>query len=168
MSTSFSGEKAFKHIEKLAVEIGPRQGGYKEDQLAAEYIESEFKKLGLKTWRQEFEIKTGHTTAQRLDILEPYTEAVECEGMSMIGATGPEGVEGELIRIETTDEEYITPDIGDKIVVTEALKWKNIELIAKRKPMGFIFIERYPRTMTKHFWGNFPQARTTGTSPLYA
>jgi len=47
MSTLFSGEKAFKHIEKLAVEIGPRQGGYKEDQLAAEYIESEFKKLGL-------------------------------------------------------------------------------------------------------------------------
>jgi len=116
MSTLFSGEKAFKHIEKLAVEIGPRQGGYKEDWLAAEYIESEFKELGLKTWRQEFEIKTGHTTAQKLEILEPYTETVECEGMSMLGVSGPEGIDGELIRIETTDEEYLTPEIEGKIV----------------------------------------------------
>ena len=165
MSASFSGEKAFNHIEKLAVEIGPRQGGYKEDRLAAEYIESEFKKLGLKTWRQEFEIKTGHATAQRLEILEPYTETVQCEAMSMLGVTGPEGVEGELFRIETTDEEYLTPEIEGKIVVTDAVKRKNLELIAKRKPLGFIFIERHPRMLTKHFWGNFPQGKDYGNFP---
>jgi len=165
MPTLFSGEKAFKHIEKLAVEIGPRQGGYDEDRLAADYIESEFKKLGLKTWRQGFEIKTGRTTAQRLEILEPYTEAVECEGMSMIGVTGPEGVEGELIRIETTDEEYLSPEIEGKIVVTNAVKRKNLELIAKLKPLGFIIVERTPRVPTKHFWGNFPQGKDYGNFP---
>jgi len=165
MSTLFSGEKAFKHIEKLAVEIGPRQGGYKEDWLAAEYIESEFKELGLKTWRQEFEIKTGHTTAQKLEILEPYTETVECEGMSMLGVSGPEGIDGELIRIETTDEEYLTPEIEGKIVITDAVKRKNLELIAKRKPLGFIFIERHPRMLIKHFWGNFPQGKDYGNFP---
>jgi len=165
MSTLFSGEKAFKHIEKLAVEIGPRQGGYDEDRLAADYIESEFKKLGLKTWRQEFEIKTGRTTAQRLEILEPYTETVECEAMSMIGETGPDGVEGELIRIETTDEEYLSPEIAGKIVVTNAVKRKNLELIAKLKPLGFIIIERTPRVPTKHFWGNFPRGKEYGSFP---
>jgi aminopeptidase YwaD len=165
MSTLFSGEKAFKHLEKLAVEIGPRQGGYEEDWLAADYIESEFKKLGLKTWRQGFEIKTGRTTAQMLEILEPYSEAVECEGMSMIGETGPEGVEGELIRIETTDEEYLSPEIEGKIVVTNAVKRKNLELIAKLKPLGFIIIERTPRVPTKHFWGNFPRGKDYGNFP---
>ncbi len=165
MSTSFSGEKSFKHIEKLAVEIGPRQGGYEEDRLAADYIESEFEKLGLKTWRQEFEIETGHTKAQRLEILEPYTEAVECEGMSMIGVTGPGGVEGELIHIETTDEEYLTPEMEGKIVVTNAVKRKNLELVAKRKPLGFIIIERHPRIMIKHFWGNFPRGKDYGNFP---
>ena len=165
MSTLFSGEKAFKHIEKLAVEIGPRQGGYDEDRLAADYIESEFKKLGLKTWRQEFEIKTGRTTAQSLEILEPYTETVECEAMSMIGETGPDGVEGELIRIETTDEEYLSPEIAGKIVVTNAVKRKNLELIAKLKPLGFIIIERTPRVPTKHFWGNFPRGKEYGSFP---
>ena len=165
MSILFNGGKAFKHIEKLAVEIGPRQGGYKEDSLAAEYIESEFKKLGLKTWRQEFEIKTGRTTAQKLEILEPYIETVECEGMSMIGVSGPEGVEGELIRIETTDEEYLTPEIEGKIIVTDTVKRKNLELIAKLKPRGFILIERYPRMLTKHFWGNFPQDKDYGNFP---
>jgi hypothetical protein len=165
MSTLFSGEKAFKHIEKLAVEIGPRQGGYDEDRLAADYIESEFKKLGLKTWRQEFEIKTGRTKAQKLEILEPYTETVECEGMSMIGETGPDGVEGELIRIETTDEEYLSPEIEGKIVVTNAVKRKNLKLIAKLKPLGFIIIERTPRVPTKHFWGNFPRDKDYGNFP---
>jgi len=165
MPTLFSGEKAFKHIEKLAVEIGPRQGGYDEDRLAADYIESEFKKLGLKTWRQGFEIKTGRTTAQRLEILEPYSEIVECEGMSMIGETGPEGVEGELIRIETTDEEYLSPEIEGKIVVTDAVKRKNLDLIAKLKPLGFIIVERTPRVLTKHFWGNFPRGKDYGNFP---
>jgi aminopeptidase YwaD len=165
MSALFSGEKAFKHLEKLAVEIGPRQGGYEEDRLAAEYIESEFKRLGLKTWRQEFEIKTGRTTAQRLEILEPYSEAVECEGMPMMGVTGPEGVEGELLRLETTDEEYLTPEIEGKIVVTDAVKGKNLELIAKLKPLGFIFIERHPRVPTKHFIGNLPRGKDYGNLP---
>jgi hypothetical protein len=91
-----------------------------------------------------------------LEILEPYSEIVECEGMSMIGETGPEGVEGELIRIETTDEEYLSPEIEGKIVVTNAVKLKNLELIAKLKPLGFIIVERNPRVPTKHFWGNFP------------
>jgi len=50
----------------------------------------------------------------------------------MIGETSPLGVEGELLHIETTDEEYLTPEIEGKIVVTNAVKPKNLELIAKR------------------------------------
>ncbi len=61
MKTLFDGEKAFKHIEKLAVEIGARPGGSTEDQLAAKYIKKYFEKLGLETSIQEFEIKTGYT-----------------------------------------------------------------------------------------------------------
>ncbi|MBN2334032.1 hypothetical protein JXL21_00635, partial [Candidatus Bathyarchaeota archaeon] len=165
MNGLFSGENAFKHIEKMAVEIGARPGGSPEDSAAADYIESVFKGFGLKTWRQEFMIETGWTTSQMLEVTAPYRETVECEGMSMIGSTGPDGVEGELIHLETTDEEYLTPEIEGKIVVTGWLKRKNVELVAKRKPLGFIFIENYPKVQRKHFWGQFPRGKDYGNYP---
>ena len=165
MKTLFDGEKAFKHIEKLAVEIGARPGGSIEDQRAAEYIKQYFEGLGLDTSIQEFEIKTGYTVNQFLEVTKPYSETIACEGMSMIGQTGPEGIIGELIHLETTDEEYLTPEITGKIVVTTRLMRKNIEKIAALKPLGFIFIENYPKTLHKHFWGNFPQDKEYGNFP---
>ena len=165
MKTLFDGEKAFKHIEKLAVEIGARPGGSPEDQLAAKYIKEYFEGLGLAVSTQEFSIKTGYVVNQSLEIVKPYKESVTCEGLSLIGNTGPEGVTGELVHIETTDEEYLTPNITGKIVVTSRIKRKNIEKIAALKPLGFIFIENYPRVLPKHFWGNYPQDREYGNFP---
>lgn len=165
MTTLFDGDRAFTHIQKLAVEIGARPGGTPEDQKATEYIKDYFDELGLETRTQEFEIKTGYTLRQSLDVLGPYSESVPCEGMSMIGQTGPEGIEGDLTYIETTDEEYLTPAITGKIVVTNGFKRKNVEKIAKLKPLGFIFIEHYPKMLRKHFWGNFPQDKEYGNFP---
>jgi aminopeptidase YwaD len=165
MNTLFDGEKAFKHIEKLAVEIGARPGGSPEDQLAAEYIKRYFEELGLDVSTQEFNIKTGYVVNQSLEITEPYSESVTCKGLSLIGHTGSEGVTGELVHIETTDEEYLTPEITGKIVVTSGIKRKNIEKIAALKPLGFIFIENYPRVLPKHFWGNYPQDKEYGNFP---
>ena len=165
MKTLFDGEKAFKHIEKLAVEIGARPGGSPEDQLAAKYIKKYFENLGLETSIQEFEIKTGYTVNQLMEVIKPYHESVSCEGMSLIGQTGPDGITGELVYIETTDEEYLTPEITGKIVITSGVKRKNIERIAEMKPLGFIFIENYPRMLRKHFWGNFPQDKEYGNFP---
>jgi len=165
MGTIFDGSKAFKHIEKLAVEIGARTAGSPEDQAAAGYIKEYFEGLGLDTTVQEFEIETGNVNNASLEILKPYGEFIPCEGMSMLGQTGPEGIEGELIRIETTDEEYLTPEITGKIVVTNGIKRKNLPIITKLKPLGFIFIENYPRMQPKHFWGNYSENMAHGNFP---
>jgi hypothetical protein len=165
MKPLFDGKKAFKHIEKLAVDIGARPGGSPEDHKAAEYIKGYFESLGLKTWTQEFTINTGHTTNQSLEVIKPYKKAIPCEGLSLIGQTGPEGIEGELVYIETTDEAYLTPDITGKIVVTSSVQRKNLDLIQKMKPKGFILIERHPRVLPKHFWGQFPKNKDYGNYP---
>ncbi len=144
MDTIFDGSKAFKHIEKLAVEIGARTAGSPEDHAAADYIKGYFDGLGLDTTVQEFEIETGYVKNASLEVLKPYSESISCEGMSMLGQTGPKGIEGELIRIETTDEEYLTSEIVGKIVVTNGIKRKNLSIISKLKPLGFVFIETYP------------------------
>jgi len=49
MDTIFNGKKAYRHIEKLAVEIGARTAGSPEDYAAAEYIKGYFEGLGLDT-----------------------------------------------------------------------------------------------------------------------
>lgn len=165
MNTIFDGSKAFKHIEKLAVEIGARTAGSPEDYAAAEYIKEYFEGLGLDTSVQEFEIESGYVKNASLKVLKPYDESISCEGMSMLGQTGPEGIEGELIRIETTDEEYLTSEITGKIVITNGVKRKNLSIISKLKPLGFIFIENYPKMQLKHFWGNYSENMSHGNFP---
>lgn len=165
MVSLFEGERAFKHITKLAVDIGARTAGSSEDHSAAEYIENYFKEIGLETSTQEFEIETGYTKHASLDVTEPYSESIKCEGMPMLGQTRPEGIEGELIRIETTDEEYLTSAITGKIVVTNSVKRKNVPIITKLKPLGFIFIEHYPSILPKKFWGNYSKNMTHGNFP---
>ena len=165
MNTIFNGRNAYKHIEKLAVEIGARTAGSPEDSAAADYIKGYFEGLGLDTLIQEFEIETGYMKNASLEVLKPYGESISCAGMSMLGQTGPEGIEGELIRIETTDEEYLTSEITGKIVVTNGIKRKNMPIISKLKPLGFIFIENYPRMQRKHFWGNYSENMSHGNFP---
>lgn len=96
MNTIFNGRNAYKHIEKLAVEIGARTAGSPEDSAAADYIKGYFEGLGLDTSIQEFEIETGYMKNASLEVLKPYGESISCAGMSMLGQTGPEGIEGEL------------------------------------------------------------------------
>ncbi len=102
MDTIFKGRNAYKHIEKLAVEIGARTAGSPEDSEAADYIKGYFEGLGLDTSVQEFEIETGYMKNSTLEVLKPYGESISCAGMPMLGKTGPGGIEGELIRIEST------------------------------------------------------------------
>ena len=86
----FSGGKAFKHLERLAVEIGSRDSGSVEEREAAEYIASVFKDLGLETTLQEFDVETGRVLEQRLEVLEPYEEEIECMALPLAGGTGAE------------------------------------------------------------------------------
>jgi aminopeptidase YwaD len=161
----FNGERAYRDLEKLSLEIGPRPAGSKAEAEAAKCIASEFESLDLKTTIQEFEITTGKILSKRLEIIEPYREEVACQATALMGDTGPEGVEGELVYLETTDEEYLTPEITGKIVVTLKFKTKNLKLISKYRPLGFILIEAYPGVPPKHLWGNKERWEKYGNFP---
>ena len=153
----FDGEKAFKYIEKLAVDIGTRPSGSEAEKKAADWIASEFKALGLKTSIEEFEVTTGRVVSQKLEVLEPKMGEIPCEVMPLYGSTGPEGVTGELVYLETYDEEYLTPDIEGKIILTSGRpkdRKKSYRLLSKYKPLAMIFIESSPRVLAKNLWGS--------------
>ncbi|HUS79480.1 MAG TPA: M20/M25/M40 family metallo-hydrolase [Patescibacteria group bacterium] len=162
----FNGEKAFKHLEKLAVEIGSRNSGSENERKAAEYIESEFRALGLKTWLQEFEVETGEAVKQSLLVLEPYHEEIECSALPLAGGTGPEGVEGELVYIESVSEEYIGPEIDGKVIMTQGFYRQGIELFTKYRPLGVISLGRRPRSPLGHGWGTAKLRDKYGPMPI--
>ncbi|MGE5262083.1 MAG: M28 family peptidase [Acidobacteriota bacterium] len=58
---------AIKHVEDLAVKIGPRPLGSKTNQAAAEYIQGVFKASGLEVDRQEFPCPTWEDLGTRLE-----------------------------------------------------------------------------------------------------
>ncbi len=148
----FNGDKAFKHLERLAVEIGSRDSGSAEEREAAEYIASVFRGLGLKTSFQEFDVETGRVLKQRLEVLEPYVEEVECMALPLAGGTGPEGVEGELLYLESVVEEYITPEIDGKILLTQGFYRAGLELFTKYRPLGVISISRRDLVNPRIHW----------------
>ncbi len=169
----FDGERAFKHLENLAVGLGSRPSGSETEKRAAEQIAEEFRALGLETTVEEFEVTTGRVVSKKLEVLEPYQEEVPCEVMPLYGSTGPEGVVGELIHLDSPDEEYLTPEITGKVILTAGApkdRKKAYEIISRLKPLAFIFVESTPRVLAKNLWGSvivkerygeFPAVRIT-------
>ena len=173
MGLLFNGERAFDNLKRLAVGIGTRPSGSEAEKEAAKWIASEFEAIGLKTTTEEFEVTTGRVVSKRLEVLDPYHEEVDCEVMPLYGSTGPEGVVGDLIYLETPDEEYLTPEIAGKVILTSGRpkdRKKAYSIISKLKPLAMIFIESSPRIMAKNLWGSsivkekfgeFPAIRVT-------
>ncbi|MCW4036484.1 MAG: hypothetical protein NWE75_04755, partial [Candidatus Bathyarchaeota archaeon] len=169
----FNGERAFEDLKRLAVGIGTRPSGSEAEKEAAKWIASEFEAIGLKTTTEEFEVTSGRVVSKRLEVLDPYHEEVDCEVMPLYGSTGPEGVVGDLIYLETPDEEYLTPEIAGKVILTSGRsqdRKKAYSIISKLKPLAMIFIESSPRIMAKNLWGSsivkekfgeFPAIRVT-------
>jgi Iap family predicted aminopeptidase len=169
----FNGERAFKDLEKLAVELGTRPSGSDAEKKAATWIASEFEAIGLKTAIEEFEVTTGRVVSKKLEVLAPYSEEVGCEVMPLYGSTGSGGVEGDLVHLETIDEEYLTPDVAGKVILTSGRpknRKRSYGILSKLKPLAMIFIESSPRILAKNLWGStlikekfgeFPVVRVT-------
>jgi hypothetical protein len=169
----FNGERAFKDLEKLAVDIGTRPSGSDAEKKAATWIASEFEAIGLKIAIEEFEVTTGRVVSKKLEVLAPYSEEVGCEVMPLYGSTGPGGVEGDLVHLETIDEEYLTPDVAGKVILTSGRpkdRKRSYGILSKLKPLAMIFIESSPRILAKNLWGStlikekfgeFPVVRVT-------
>jgi aminopeptidase YwaD len=164
----FDGERAYNYLKKLAVDIGTRPSGSEAERRAAEWIASEFKAFGLNTSIAEFEAPTGRVISKKLSVLEPYEEEVDCEVMPLYGSTGPKGITGKLIYIETYDEEYLIPEITGKIVLTSGRpkdSKKSYQILSKLKPLAFIFIETTPRILAKNLWGSVIVKKRFGEFP---
>lgn len=115
---SFSGDNAYRYLHKMAVEIGSRPSGSESEKRAAEWILSEFQHLGLNAHLDEFDAINGRVISKKLEVLEPYQEELGCEASPLSGSTPPDGVTGELLYLDSYDEECLTESVEGKVVLT--------------------------------------------------
>ena len=117
-ATAFDGQIAFRHLEHLAVTIGPRPTGSPGEHKAAAYIAGVLKRLGLKVTRQRFpSIAYGNHKCVFEVRQGGRWRPVAAEPVMLSKNTPPRGVEGEIFFAETGQPEYLTPAMKGKIVL---------------------------------------------------
>ena len=166
--TAFDGEKAFGHLEHLAVEIGPRLTGTAGEHKAAKYIAREFTSFGLKVSRQRFDSLTYDNSACTFAVRQGGRwRAVDAEPVMLSASTRAGGIEAELYDARTGQAEYLTPAMKDKIVLMcGELTPENRHRVVSLGARAVVFIDPVVRENLRRtvLWG---QTRTTyGNVPM--
>lgn len=138
----FDGKMAYDYLHHLAVEIGGRLGGSDSERQAAAYIAEHFRSLGLAVRRQEFPVLTYAEQEGRLEVLSPALGEIPCEVTWLTADTPPEGIEGDVVFLDSGSEEEIGPEVADKIVlVLRGVRGKAQDRLMRFGPRAVVAIE---------------------------
>jgi hypothetical protein len=116
--TSFSGKRAYEHLEHLAVKIGPRLTGSAGEHKAARYIERTFKSFGLRTRLQRFPVTTYDSRKCVFKVKDGAAwRRVKCEPVMQTPSTPARGLEADIHFLESGSPEFFSLEMRGKIVL---------------------------------------------------
>lgn len=176
--TYFDEQRAYEFMRRLSF---TRPGGTVEEARAAELIAAELRTAGLMPVLESFQVWTYEEEPSRVDVPAPGTggrasgaggrasrtevkETIVAAPVGLSGVTDPDGVTGELIFVETGEEEFLH-GIRGKIALTYELgAAKKYERLAKAEPKAVIAIGDPGRDLlhVSHYvnyfkrWGKLP------------
>jgi len=169
--TYFDEQRAYEFMRRLSF---TRQGGTVEEARAAELIAAELRTAGLMPMLESFQVWTYEEEPSRVDVPAPGTggrasgaelrETFVAAPVGLSGVTDPDGVTGELVFVETGEEEFLH-GIRGKIALTYELgAAKKYERLAKAEPKAVIAIGDPGRGLlhVSHYanyfrrWGKLP------------
>jgi aminopeptidase YwaD len=144
---SFDADSAFRFMEKLVEEIGNRESGTDSERRAARQIKAWFEEFGLANVRvDEFEVQTSRILKEHVSLGDGTR--LECSAVGNSLSTPPEGVEGEVVMLESTSPEALKT-IEDKIAALSViLTQKDFYKVLKARPLALIFPSRTPLAPT--------------------
>lgn len=144
MSSQFEGQRAYRHIEALSVEIGPRVSGTEAEKQAADYVAGQLAQFGLEPVVLAFPMANEQALDCSFKVLEP--ELLEIETRPLVGSpdTPQEGLSGELVFVEHAREPYTGPHIKGKIVLLAngGLLGRGLADLLKYEPLGLILVRQ--------------------------
>jgi len=169
--TYFDEQRAYEFMRRLSF---TRPGGTVEEARAAELIAAELRTAGLMPVLESFQVWTYEEEPSRVDVPAPGTggrasgaelrETFVAAPVGLSGVTDPDGVTGELVFVETGEEEFLH-GIRGKIALTYELgAAKKYERLAKAEPKAVIAIGDPGRDLlhVSHYanyfrrWGKLP------------
>ena len=142
----FEAGSAYRFMENLVKDVGNRESGTDSEFRAAGKIRKWFEEFGLSNVRvEEFEVETSRILREEASL--PDGTRLECAAVGNSMSTPLEGVEGEVVVLESTSTEALQ-NIEDKIAVLNmySLDMKGFHKVLNAKPLALIYPTRAPLT----------------------
>jgi hypothetical protein len=113
-----------------------RTGGSKEELKAAEYIQSELKKLGLKSKIEEFDVQASSISKATLEITKPYKKEIPCTGyMNSVSSS----ITKQVYYLRNKNDERELQNVKDKIVLLDSgMPYWTYKDLLEHGAVGFI------------------------------
>ncbi len=103
-----------EYAYRIAVELAsqPRFAGSEGERRAREIVCRELESFGYEVKLEPFTTKVYEVKKAELKVTSPERRVVECSAVGFSGETGEEGVEGELVYIESGDPAFLPRHTG--------------------------------------------------------
>lgn len=104
MDAAQQGNEAYSLVEALTTRIGPRLAGTDAEARARRWAAATLEELGFENVRVEpFEVPLWLRGEERAEIVTPFPQPLEITTLGGSTATGPEGVEAEVVVFDSLD-----------------------------------------------------------------
>lgn len=140
---TFDANSAYKFMETIVKEIGNRESATDSERRAADQIEKWFNEFDLQNVRmEEFEVQTSRITKEEATL--PNGTRIACAAVGNSLSTPREGVEGEVVMLESTTPQALR-NIKDKIVALNMILYaKDFHRILDADPLALIYTSKTP------------------------
>jgi hypothetical protein len=144
---SFDASSAYRFMETLVKDVGNRESGTDSERKAAQQIKTWFEELGLSSvTTEQFEVQTSQILKEEAWL--PDGTRIECTAVGNSLSTPPEGVEAEVVMLESMSQEALKK-IENKIAVLSIILYKKDFLkIVKAKPVAVVYPSHTPLAPT--------------------
>jgi Iap family predicted aminopeptidase len=144
---NFDADSAYRFMERLVKEIGNRESGTDSERRAAERVKTWFEEFKLSNIRvEEFEVQTSRILNEQAFL--PDGKQLKCSAVGNSLSTPPEGVEGEVVMLESTSPEALRKIKGKIAALNVVLYLKDFHKVLSAKPLALIYVSRTPLAPT--------------------
>ncbi|MHC5081119.1 MAG: hypothetical protein ACYTHN_19085, partial [Planctomycetota bacterium] len=162
----FDGTRAYEHLRVLATEIGPRPGGSQNEREAGQYIAERLREAGLSVRIDPFPIVKHNQIKTELVALSDPPDRINCAAQQYAADTPEEGVEGDLVFVETAHPQYLQEHFRNKIwLILGGLPLSYYGMAMAMKPKAIIAVENQMGVLPKRTHLRRPYRDRYGSVP---
>ncbi|GAB3032422.1 M20/M25/M40 family metallo-hydrolase [Bowmanella dokdonensis] len=116
---ALTSDQAYKLLESLTTEVGPRLAGSDKELEAIEWAKTKFREMGFdKVWTEPVKVKQWQRLSESAAVIAPFTQPLQISTLGHSVSTPPGGATGEIAHFATLEalEKASPGEVKDKIV----------------------------------------------------